>query len=523
MKRLMMAFAVVAVVSFALRADVPRVIIDTDLGSSLDDLVAIDLAVREHRNGAVNLIGVMMDRPDGSNPHADPYGRGEFLKFADAYMTTLNMGDVPIGRAAKELNDVMVFTPYWTLIHSNDTVTGEALLRGSGRDICSFPDAVTLYRRLLDESPDKSVDICQIGFFGNLVKLMDSTDSFGDGIRKSGLELIREKVRTLRVMAGCFEGDGIAQGKHGEFNVWGDIESARRVFGGWPGKIVCSPWEVGIKLVYEPDWMRADFPYGCHNNVLHAFDLYWHDPADGDEFPNRLWDVMTVLGVVREDRVSLSPCGTIDVENVTGITRFTQQSDGSRRYQYLESTAEAQSLMDDIRVIVGDGRSSETWPVGENVLAYTNAEGVLKFVGTGAMSNFVSAADVPWDPAKVKAVSIDGGVTKVGANAWAGLEDSVRINGTALSAVKFLGPGVSSAELSGAISPAEFERIDIVDGKAYLGVAVLTSDTVTNRNWSVATNGVIEVPAPGKAGFFILQSKAAADTLHPPIAIIETR
>ena len=73
---------------------------------------------------------------------------------------------------------------------------------------------------------------------------------------------------------------------------------------------------------------------------------------------------------------------------------------------------------------------------------------------------------------------------------------------------------------SGAVSGAEFESVQIVDGKAYLDVSVWTSDTITNQNWSVATNGVIEVPAEGKTGFFILQSKAAVPSGNNPANII---
>lgn len=338
---------------------IPRVIVDTDLGSSLDDLAVLALAAHGHWNGDINLVGMMVDRPDGSNPTGDPNGRGEFLRFADAYMTTLGLRDVPIGAPVKPLSEVQVFKPYWTIIHSNDTVTGQALLRGSGRALEEFPDAVALYRRLLDESPDHSVDICQTGFFGNLVALMESKANHqGDGIPKSGLELIREKVRTLRVMAGCFEGDGIAEDGHGEYNVWGDIGSAQRVFNEWPGPIVCSPWEVGLKLRYEPDAMRNDFPYGGRDKALYAFARYWGEPAPNDEFANRLWDAMTVLGLLREDCARLSPCGSIAVEDKTGITRFTPRADGRCRYQYLTSEADARSLVETIREILSDGRFS---------------------------------------------------------------------------------------------------------------------------------------------------------------------
>ena len=74
---------------------------------------------------------------------------------------------------------------------------------------------------------------------------------------------------------------------------------------------------------------------------------------------------------------------------------------------------------------------------------------------------------------------------------------------------------------AGAISGAEFEQVQIVGGKAYLDVSVYTSDTITNQNWSVATNGVIEVPAEGKQGFFYLMSKPSAQSnaIHAPIFI----
>ena len=513
---------------------IPRVIIDTDIGSSVDDLVALDLAASGHWSGDINLIGVMMDRPDGS----DPRGKGEFLRFADAYMTTLNMDNVPIGKAFKDLSGIKVFTPYWTLIHSNDTVTGELLMRGSGRDITKFPDAVTLYRRLLNESPDNSVDICQIGFFGNLVALMDSTGEFGDGIGKSGKELIREKVRTLRVMAGCFEDNGIAQGGHGEFNVWGDIDSARRIFNEWPGKIVCSPWEVGLNLKYEPDWMRLDFPCGCANEVLHAFDEYWHAPAPTDEFPNRLWDALTVIGVVHEGLVPLSPCGEIDVEEGTGVTRFTQRMGERCRYQYLESEADAASLMETMRVILSDGRSSETWSVGENgenIEAYTNGEGVLTFIGTGEMRDFTSAADVPWDPAKVTRVEVDDGVKVIGANAFAALEEFVPVNGLPISFQKEVasatGPrNQALPEGTIAVSKTEIEAagaatLAIVDGTAYVGVSVKTNGDLTaeQKSWGkvkfdkdvkvdVSADGtelVIPVPANAEKGFMVLESGEA--------------
>ena len=143
--------------------------------------------------------------------------------------------------------------------------------------------------------------------------------------------------------------------------------------------------------------------------------------------------------------------------------------------------------------------------------AYTNGSGGLIVSGSGATSNYTDAAMVPWAEVvnEIETVEVSDAVEVIGDNLWAGLAEDVGINGETIMRRKEIAAGFPAEDPSGAISPAEFERIDIIDGKALLDVSVYTSDTLTNENWSVATNGVIEVPAPGKQGFFILKSKPA--------------
>ena len=170
------------------------------------------------------------------------------------------------------------------------------------------------------------------------------------------------------------------------------------------------------------------------------------------------------------------------------------------------------------------GMEGNPFQIGEEVFAYTNTEGVLTITGTGAMSDFASSADVPWVPAAVTAVTVGAGVTQIGANAWSGMEDSVAINGTALSTVRYLAPGVGTSQPSGAISGADFETVQIVDGKAYLGVSIATNSDITAAidGWGTAKldpaaveqaeDGkglVIPVPATSEKGFMILRSKPA--------------
>ena len=157
------------------------------------------------------------------------------------------------------------------------------------------------------------------------------------------------------------------------------------------------------------------------------------------------------------------------------------------------------------------GSEENPWVIGDDVQAYTNGLGGLVIVGGGATSNFTDTASLPWSEVvdEIKSVTVPDAVTVIGDNLWAGLADDVVVNGESIARRKAIAAGFPGETPSGAISPAEFERIDIVDGKALLGVSVYTSNTLTNQNWSVATNGVIEVPAEGKSGFFYLLSKPA--------------
>ena len=153
------------------------------------------------------------------------------------------------------------------------------------------------------------------------------------------------------------------------------------------------------------------------------------------------------------------------------------------------------------------GTEADPWVVGTGVRAYMGDEGTLVITGTGAMDDFASATDVPWDPAAVVRVTVADDVA-LGKNALAALSDTVQVSVTASIGSMRSALG-TTAQPAGSVS-ADFESIDIVDGKAYLGVAVLTNGelTATTEGWGVATNVVIEVPAPGKSGFFILKRGA---------------
>ena len=145
------------------------------------------------------------------------------------------------------------------------------------------------------------------------------------------------------------------------------------------------------------------------------------------------------------------------------------------------------------------GMADNPWEIGANdaaaVTAYVN-DGYLYLAGEGEVTEFTDGA--PWTP-------LDDML------AGAVLPRTITLPASVLATLPISVKG--GAEPSGAISGAEFERIEIVDGKAYLDVSVYTNSELKAKGegggWSVATNGVIEVPAPGKSGFFFLKTKGA--------------
>ena len=173
------------------------------------------------------------------------------------------------------------------------------------------------------------------------------------------------------------------------------------------------------------------------------------------------------------------------------------------------------------------------WSVGDSVVASLDADGSLSIDGTGAMDDFASAADLPWDPAAVTRVTIGEDVI-VGGHALAGLSDAVTVNGRDVGQYRKLFGGlgldavpegsvvVSRTELAA----AQAATLEIVDGTAVLGVSVCTNADLTAAasSWrpvtfrksdlDVSADGtkiLAPVPANAGRGFMVLRSGAAAE------------
>ena len=141
---------------------VPLVILDTDLGSSTDDLFALEMLHRYEQEGRCRLLGVVVDRMGEAN-----------AAIADVMNTYFGHPDTPIGLVREGIPAPQVWIDYGAL-PTYTNADGSPMFRRSVSDYSVLPDGYVLYRRLLAAQPDHSVSICSIGFVTALAALLQS-------------------------------------------------------------------------------------------------------------------------------------------------------------------------------------------------------------------------------------------------------------------------------------------------------------------------------------------------------------
>ena len=224
---------------------IPLVILDTDIGSSTDDLLAMEMLYRYMDKGRCSLLGVMVNR-EGE----------EYAALADVMNTFFGHGDIPIGLERDGVEEPNVYIDYKMLPYhtGND---GLPMFRRSLTDYSALPDSWQLYRQLLAQQPDHSVSIISLGFVTSLTHLLQSEpDGFSE---LNGVELVRRKVKCLYIMGGAF-GESI---EPIEYNFLQSVDFAQNLFALWPAEvdIIMSPGEVGDGIDYKPQMVIADIDW----------------------------------------------------------------------------------------------------------------------------------------------------------------------------------------------------------------------------------------------------------------------
>ncbi len=253
----------------------PNVILDTDIGNSLDDLLALDILHHCCRQGRITLLAVMVNHDVPLAPQA-----------ADVINTWYGAGQTPLGMVRDGVKDSHIWEDYAPLLCNCESY------RLTISDYASLPDAVALYREILANSADRSVTILSTGFLTNISRLLESgPDEFSP---MTGTDLVKKKVRSVVAMCGS--------GNEAEYNVFYDIPSARNVFSKLPVAMTIVPGETQISVSSEEIFEHTG--WAAHHPV--ALGYTTHDMTD----MNMCWDAIACLAYVTGfSHASLSvPC-----------------------------------------------------------------------------------------------------------------------------------------------------------------------------------------------------------------------
>jgi len=288
------------------------IIFDTDMGNDIDDALALGLIHALQSRGECKLLAVTLSK---DNTWAGP--------FVDVVNTFYGRGEIPIGvvRNGVTPEDGTYLRPTLeTKNHNGQPAFAYDLKKGE-----DAPDAVTVLRQTLASQADQSVVMVQVGFSTNLTRLLKSKGDANSSL--TGIELVKQKVRLLSIMAGAF--CDINGKPHAEYNVVMDQNSSSYLFENWPGQIVASGYEIGEAILYPAESIQLDYRYVEQHPLRVAYELYLKFPYD-----RPTWDLTSVLYAIRPERnyFGLSPAGQILVDPDDGVTQFIEKTDGKHRY-----------------------------------------------------------------------------------------------------------------------------------------------------------------------------------------------
>jgi hypothetical protein len=299
-----------------------RIIFDTDMHTDCDDAGAMAVLHALQDNGECEILAMMCSTID---PFSAP--------TIDAINTYYGHPDIPIGiRQGKGV------------LRKSSYTKGIAAEFPHDFNDKTAPEAVELYRSILEEQPDQSVVIATVGYLTNISDLLQLPATKG---HLSGMELVKRKVKMWVCMGGNFIGyppkDDL---KLGNVNFFYDSSATYYAINHWPtelvfaGREVCSVpsgLAIGESLSRTPR----------HNPVRRAYELYF-----SGQLKNRhVADLATVLYAVRglRDYWEIQTNGYMDLNtNMTFEWKFDKdskqgyllkkkQDDGKPNDRYVES------------------------------------------------------------------------------------------------------------------------------------------------------------------------------------------
>lgn len=273
-----------------------KILLGTDWWTDCDDAVALRVISRFVRDKRIELSGVCINA-------CMEYS----VASLDGFLLADGMCGIPVGidRAATDFGGEPPYQRNLARRFCPDVTNDDA------------DDAVRLYRRILAESNEK-IEIIEIGFLQAIVAALKSTPD--DISEKSGMELFREKVAKVWVMAGKWDADGE---KEHNFCLNQRSRTAGHEFCELcPVPVTFLGWEVGYGVITGNGLTKDDHLCGV---------LCDH----GSENGRHSWDPMLVLmaligdeGLAGYDAVG----GYASVDADTGANHFAIVRDGPHKF-----------------------------------------------------------------------------------------------------------------------------------------------------------------------------------------------
>lgn len=265
-----------------------NLIIDTDLGNSTDDLLAIQGAFAYQSVGDCRILAVMTSR-----------GKHDVQRFADATMHYYHADDIPLGTTPGE-ESFFEIVPYYKLVDMKDE-QGNPMMQESGIPLSSRMESPELYRKILSEAPDHSVVIACIGFTTNIGKLLDSKPDKYSPL--NGVDLIKQKVKSMSMM-GCL----FAKVKqrysdellNAEYNILGDIPLAQKLFREWPVALHVFPVEGGLVFPSDHDQVIHDYSWQPDNPIYKTYTHF--DEWQTGDLGQYWWDIIPMVHAIQGER-----------------------------------------------------------------------------------------------------------------------------------------------------------------------------------------------------------------------------
>lgn len=281
---------------------IPRLIIETDIFSDVDDVGALALAHHYADLGRAELLAIGVNTPSR-------YGHRAVRVINEYFGRNVAVG-------AMHPMDESVF----------DQDYARYLSEHYGGPATELPvdDAVTVHREALSSAPDGSVTVVSLGFLHNLHRLLTSGPDHASP--SPGAELVSAKVSRLVIMGGLFPAGH-------EMNISTFPENARDTIARWPTPVQFVGWEVGAPVITGK--LLSTRP---QDDVIATAYRRYSGAGAGRES----WDLITMMLAIEGpgSHLRMSEPGRVDVDG-SGATSFVPDPGARHQYATLRSAPDA--------------------------------------------------------------------------------------------------------------------------------------------------------------------------------------